>query len=138
MFYLNHMYRTLWGATTPGLSGPWNDSNKGVLSIPQSSSITGASPTGCLVSNPGHSLGKSYPSTEKHSMYPTVPADWATRWGSLTPEQRSSRCIVQSLPTGPNSQGLRNNNYHDYLFSHSYMVCLNFWETHGRTQGEKI
>ena len=41
--------RTLSGATTPGQSGPGSDGNKGVLHIPQSSSITGTSPSDCLV-----------------------------------------------------------------------------------------
>ena len=54
----------LSGATTQGLSGPGSDGNKGVLLIPQSSSITGTSPSDFLVSYPGHSLvvvGGSYP-----------------------------------------------------------------------------
>ena len=42
--------RTLSGATTPGQSEPRSDSYEGVLHIPQSSSITGASPSDCLVS----------------------------------------------------------------------------------------
>ena len=42
--------RTLSGATTPGKSGLWRVGNKGVLCIPQSPSITGASPSDCLVS----------------------------------------------------------------------------------------
>ena len=49
--------RTLSGATTPGQSGPGSDGNEGVLSIPQSSSITEALPSDCLVSYPGHYLG---------------------------------------------------------------------------------
>ena len=36
--------RTLSGTTTPGQSGPGSNGNKGVLCIPQSSCITGASP----------------------------------------------------------------------------------------------
>ena len=48
---------TLSGATTPGQSGPRNDGNEGVHRIPQNSSITGASPSDCLVTFPGHSLG---------------------------------------------------------------------------------
>ena len=52
--------RTLSGATTPGQSAPGDDGNKGALYILQSSSITGASSSDCLVSNPGHSLGESY------------------------------------------------------------------------------
>ena len=47
---------TLSGATTPGQNGPGSDGNEGVLRIPQSSSITGTSPSDCLVSYPGHSL----------------------------------------------------------------------------------
>ena len=42
--------RTLSGATTPGQSGPGSNGNEGVLHIPQCSSITGASPSDCLVS----------------------------------------------------------------------------------------
>ena len=49
--------RTLSGATTPGPSGPGSDGNKGVLHIPQSSSITGISPSDCLMLYPGHLLG---------------------------------------------------------------------------------
>ena len=48
--------RTLSGATTPGQSKPGSDSNERVLHIPQSSSITGTSPSGHLVSYPEHSL----------------------------------------------------------------------------------
>ena len=42
-------------------SGPGSDGNEGVLRIPQCSSITGASPSDCLVSYPGHSLGRVLP-----------------------------------------------------------------------------
>ena len=54
------------------------DSNKGIPNIPQSFSITEVSPSDCLVSYPGHSLGESYPSAEMQSVYSTAPADWAT------------------------------------------------------------
>ena len=47
--------RTLSGAVTPGQSWPGSDGIKGVLCIPQSSSITGATPSDCFVSYPGHS-----------------------------------------------------------------------------------
>ena len=41
--------------------------------------MTGTSPSDCLVSYPGHSLGgESYSSAEKQSVYSTTPADWAT------------------------------------------------------------
>ena len=56
--------KTLSGATTLAQSGPRSMSNEGVLHIPQTSSITGDSPSDCLVSYPGHSLGGG-------------PADWA-------------------------------------------------------------
>ncbi len=52
------------GATSPGQSGPGSDGNKGVLRIPQSSSITGTSPSDCL-------LG------EVLSVYSTALTDWA-------------------------------------------------------------
>ena len=67
----------LSGAITPGLSGPGSDGNEGVLCIAQSSSITGTSPSDCLVSYPGHSLGEG-----------------------LTPLQRCSHCILQPQLTG--------------------------------------
>ena len=63
------MDTTLSDANTPSQSKPGNDENKEVLHIPQSSSITGASPSDCLVSYPGHSLEESYPSAEIHSVY---------------------------------------------------------------------
>ena len=53
--------RTLSGATTPSQSGPWSDGNNGVLHIPQSSSITEAPPSDCLVWYPEHSLGVVLP-----------------------------------------------------------------------------
>ena len=61
-----------------GPSGPGSNGNEGVLRIPQSSSTAGTSPSDCLVSYPGHSLGGgSYPSAEVQSVYSTAPADWA-------------------------------------------------------------
>ena len=41
----------------PGQSGPGSDGNEGVLQIPQSFSVTGTSPSDCLVSYLGHSFG---------------------------------------------------------------------------------
>ena len=61
----------------PGQSGPGGDGNEGVLCIPQSSSIAVTTPSDCLVSYTGHSLGGSYPSAEKQSVYSTALADWA-------------------------------------------------------------
>ena len=58
--------------------GPWSDGNKRILCIPQS--ITEASPSDCLVSYQGHSLGSSYTSAEMGSVYSTAPADWANSY----------------------------------------------------------
>ena len=69
--------RTLSGAITVGLSKPGIDGNEGVLCIPQSLDITGASPSDCLVYYQGHFLVGSYPSAEMHLVYLTAPADWA-------------------------------------------------------------
>ena len=49
--------RTLSGAITPSQSGPGSDGNEGVFRILQSFSITETSPSDCLVSYLGHSLG---------------------------------------------------------------------------------
>ena len=70
------MVRTLSGATTPDKSGPRNDSNEGIVRIPQSSSITGALLSDCLVSLAGHSLV-----------------------GGIL-QQRCSLCILQPQPIG--------------------------------------
>ena len=48
--------RTLSGTTTQGQSWSKSDDNEVVLHIPQSSSITGASPSDCLLLYPRHSL----------------------------------------------------------------------------------
>ena len=46
-------------------------------SVFQGLSITGTSPSDCLASYPGHSLGAgSYSSAEVQSVYSTAPADW--------------------------------------------------------------
>ena len=45
---------------------------EGYSAFPQSSSITGASPSDCLVSYPGHLLGESYPSVDMQSVYSMV------------------------------------------------------------------
>ena len=72
--------RTLSGATTMGQSRPGSDGNEGVLSILQSSSITGASLSDCLMSYPGHLLGmRSYPSEVVQLVCSTAPADWAIK-----------------------------------------------------------
>ena len=72
--------RTLSGSTTPGQSGPGTDGDEGALCILQSSNITEASPSDCLVSYSGHSL---------------------VVVGSLTLLQRCSQCILKPQPTKP-------------------------------------
>ena len=69
----------LSGATTLGQSGPGSNGNEGVLCIHQSASITGTSPSDCLVSYPGYSLGESYPSEKMQSVYSTALANWAKK-----------------------------------------------------------
>ena len=64
--------RKLFHATTPGQRGPWTDSNKELLRIPQRSSITGNSPLDRLIPYPG----ESYLSAEMQSVYSAAPADW--------------------------------------------------------------
>ena len=72
------IHRTLSSATTPGQSGPGSDGNEGVFNIPQIFSITGISPSECLVSYPGHSLGEFFPpSAEMQLVYFTAPVNWA-------------------------------------------------------------
>ena len=63
------MDRTLSDATIPGQNGPGRECNEGVLHILQTSSITGAWPSDCLVS---HSLEESYLCAEMQSVYFTT------------------------------------------------------------------
>ena len=51
----------LSSATTPDQSGPGSDYNKGVLRIPQSSSITETFPSDCLVSYIRTIIGRVLP-----------------------------------------------------------------------------
>ena len=83
-FSINTPFSSIWpidrtqsGATILGQSGPGSNGNEVALHIPQSSSITGTSPSDFLMSYPGHSLGESYFSAEKQSVYSTATADWA-------------------------------------------------------------
>ena len=50
---------------------------KGLLRIPQNPSITGTSPSDCLVSYPGYLLGWVYPASEVQSVYFTATVDCA-------------------------------------------------------------
>ena len=55
---ISPIYWTLSSVSIPDQSGPGSNDNEGILCILQSSSITGASPSYCLVSYPGHSLSQ--------------------------------------------------------------------------------
>ena len=48
--FISPIDRTLSGVTTPGQNGPGSDGSEGVFCIPQSSSITGTSPSDFLAS----------------------------------------------------------------------------------------
>ena len=67
--------RTESAATTLDQSGPGSNGNEGLLRSFQSSNNSEASQSDCLMSYPGHLLGKSHPSTEKQSVISTVPAN---------------------------------------------------------------
>ena len=71
--------------TYPGQCGPGSDGNEGVLCIYQSSSITEASPSDCLLSYLGHSLGESYRSRSILQPKPTGPVD---TWLNLAPNYK--------------------------------------------------
>ena len=76
--------RTLSNATTPSQSVPGSDGNDRVLCIPQSSSINETSPSDCLVSYLGHSLGReSDPSVEMQSVYSAASAVWVKSFWSF-------------------------------------------------------
>ena len=64
---------TLSGSTILGQSGP---ENKGLLCIPQSTNITGTSPSDCLVLYQGHSLGGGL-TAEVQSVFSTALVDWS-------------------------------------------------------------
>ena len=78
-----------------------SDSNEGVLCIPQSSSITGTSPSDCLVSYPGHLLrGVSYPSAEKQFVYSTAPPPQLTGQHSIVANVLNCAIIVSKFELG--------------------------------------
>ena len=73
--------RTLSSATVPAPNRPSGDGNEGVIRIPQNSSITGNSPSDCLVSCQDKHCEESYLYAEMQSVYSTALADWAkSKW----------------------------------------------------------
>ena len=87
--------RTFLSATTPGQSEPESNGNEGVLFIPQSSSITGTSPSDCYIQDT-HWREWSYPSAEKQTMYSTPIVDWASKLRKNSGQnRRDKRKIVK-------------------------------------------
>ena len=78
---------TLSGTTTPGQRGCGSNGNEGVLGIPQSFSITGASPSDVFVSYPGHlEVRVLYICRDAVGVfYSLIQADWALIWISNRP-----------------------------------------------------
>ena len=75
--------------------GPGSDDNEGVLYIPQSSRIIGASPSDCLVSYIWIFFGwGSYLSTEMQLVYSTGPGNWVEIWDVFQKYQDCS-CIYK-------------------------------------------
>ena len=70
--------RTQSGAKTTAQSGPRSNGHGGVLRIPQSSSITEASSSDCLVLYTGHSLGNLILLQRSSRCITTAPANWAS------------------------------------------------------------
>ena len=66
-------------AATTGQGELRRDGIEEVFLISQSTCITGASPSDCFASYPGHLLGEVLPSAEMQLVYSTSPAKWATR-----------------------------------------------------------
>ena len=68
-FSISAQFNSIWpvdralssGSTTLGLSGPGSDGNKRVLRIPQNFSISGTSPSDCLMLYPRHLLWEVLP-----------------------------------------------------------------------------
>ena len=67
--------RTLSWATILGQSRLGSVGDEGIVCIPQTSSIIWASPSDCLMSYPGPSLGESYSSAESLIPLPTGPVN---------------------------------------------------------------
>ena len=84
---------TLSGATTLGLSGPGSNGNKRVHSISKSSSITGASPSACLVSYLGPLLGGGLPLCRD-----AVGVFFSPSWlGWFNWSRKSQWCLVSNI-----------------------------------------
>ena len=81
MTQISMIDRTLSSATTLGQRELESNGNKGVLHIPQRSSITESSPSDHLMSCSGYLFGESYSSAEMQLVYSAASADWASIFG---------------------------------------------------------
>ena len=86
--------RTLSGGTTPGQG---SNGNGRVLCISQSSSIIGDSPSDCLVTYSGHSLGEFLPPLQKDSSSLPSHSDSTDFPDSLCPSDPTIHCFLQVL-----------------------------------------
>ena len=109
--------RTLSGATILGQSELGNDGNDEVLRITQSSSITEASPSDCLMSHSGYSLEESYPSAEMQSIYSAAPFDRASKERKLI--FKVSLCSVKILSH-------THTHTHTHIYSHIHMYVHSY------------
>ena len=115
----------LSGATIPGQDGPGSDDNKGVLHIPQNSSISGASPSDCFVSYTGHSLGSwgSYPSADVQSVY-YISDCFVSYTGHLMGESYSFAEMQLVYSTPPADWAVYNSVFNEESFSCSFYVTM--------------
>ena len=115
--FIQPIDRVISDATIPGQSEPGSSVIEGVLHISQSPSITGTSPSDCLVSYLGHSLRRgSYPSAEVHSVYSAAPANWAIyawKW--------NTNIFLQDLNLDHQDYFEENNNYIMHLYIYIYI-----------------
>ena len=98
--YIWPIDRTLFGATTPSQSRPGSDGSEGLLHIPESSSITWASPSDCL---------ESYQDTRRKGVLPLC--------------RGAGRCILRPQPTGQADFRVLGKKY---THTHTYIYTLIF------------
>ena len=111
---------------------------EGVLRIIQNSRITGASPSYCLMSYPGHSLGKSSPSAKRQSVYSTAPADCGSYKSSGNIEFHIATAIcrhqerkwtvwytLKDTRRGTHAHACIHIHTHLYTYIHAEIVCVN-------------
>ena len=96
-FYLTHRIGPCQVLPLRDQSRPGSDGNKGVLRISQSSCITDASPSDCLVSYLGHSLGRSYSSADMPCVLVSVFYSLSRQGGSHKKKTRNKRYPAKTM-----------------------------------------